>query len=59
MVQNKLAENDYLEINYFDPRTYKFSVSEDLNNILVNLLLKNITDFVSIHNEYIVIKGNE
>lgn len=58
-VQNKKTENDYLEIDKLDPQTSKFAVSEDLNNLLVNFFMKNITDFVNIHNEYIVIKGNE
>lgn len=57
--QNKRADNDFLEIDKLDPQTSKFAVLEDLSGLLVNQIMKNVTDFVSIHNEYLIIKGNE
>ena len=56
---NKRAENDFLEIDKLDPQTSKFAISEDLSGLLINFIMRNVTDYVNIHNEYLIIKGNE
>ncbi len=56
--QNKKSDNDYMEIEKLDPNASKFFVQEDMKSV-INLIMKNVNDFVNIHNEYIVIKGNE
>ena len=56
--QNKKADDDYVVLEEMEPSALKFTITDDLRNLLPNLI-KVVNEYVQINNDYVNIKNIE